>query len=62
MDSEKDRESPTEKRMKFSAFARRERDYSFDKKDIIKQKMQVVDKPIEPKPEYATIPFDPNIR
>lgn len=48
--------------MKFSAFARRERDYSFDKKDIIKQKMQVVDKPIEPKPEYATIPFDPNIR
>ena len=53
---------PSEKRMKFSAFARREREYSVDKRAEMQKKMQVVDKPFEPKPEFSRIEFDPNIR
>lgn len=48
--------------MKFSAFARKEKDYSVDKKEIINKRNVLVDTPFVPKPEYSRIDFDPNIR
>ena len=51
-----------EKRLQFSAFARKERDYSIDIDAENKKKTSFMDAPFVPKPEYTTIKFDPNIR
>ena len=57
-----DTEPQPEKRLKFSAFARKQRDYSINKDEEMKKRDTFVDKPLEIKPEYARIPFDPNVR
>ncbi len=48
--------------MKFSAFARKPRDYSVDEAEELKKKMAIKAEPFQPKKEYSRIEFDPNIR
>ena len=60
--NEEDNDIFPERRLKFSAFARKERDYSIDKAEEIKKRDTFVEKPLEIKPEYSRIPFDPNTR
>ena len=48
--------------MKFSAFARKSRDYSIDEKAEMRKRMKPVDEPFEPKAEFTQIKFDENIR
>eukprot|EP00347_Sterkiella_histriomuscorum_P023073 403336055 len=49
---------PPKDEMKFSAFARKERDYSVD---AVKP-VQEIDKPFEPKEEFTRMKFDPDVR
>ena len=51
-----------EKRLKFSAFARKEKDYSVDEKQEMRKKMATMAERFEPKEEFSRIKFDENIR
>ena len=51
-----------EKRLKFSAFARKPKDYSIDYDAELKKKMAYMAEEFQPKPEYTRIEFDENIR
>ena len=59
---EDQREIQPEKQMKFSAFARKPRDYSVDEAEELKKRMAIKAEPFQPKKEYSRIEFDPNIR
>jgi hypothetical protein len=49
-----------EQKLKFSAFARKERDYSYE--PINRKMVQYHEEAFKPKDEFTKIPFDPNIR
>ena len=49
-----------ERRLKFSAFARKERDYNIE--DQVAKKMVGLAEDFVPKPEFTRFDFDPNIR
>jgi len=54
--------SKKEVRLKFSAFARKEKDYSVDNIEQTRKKLNGLAEQFEPKQEYSRIEFDPNIR
>ena len=60
MKSTGDKELSEEKRLKFSAFARRERDYVVPNQ--AQKKMKLVDEEFVPKQEFSRIQFDQNVR
>ena len=51
-----------EKRLKFSAFARKPRDYNIDENAEIRKKMAEMAEEFQPKPEYTRIEFNENVR
>ena len=51
-----------EKRLQFSAFARKERDYTPEDRILRQKKEQVIPETFFPKQEFTRMPFDPNVR
>ena len=51
-----------EKKLRFSAFNRRQRNYEIDEREEQKKRLVEVSERFMPKEEFSKIPFDPNIR